>query len=129
MLTTTYDPKTGIVTTIAKGLSTAAEFDAYLPALGRYMRMSAEKHGKWLHIVDATENPVQTKDTQAHIISEWNEKPQEGGYVAYIVTSVLAKLQIDRMSKYPNKAFFTDEPAAKQWLLGRVDPTSALQVE
>jgi hypothetical protein len=128
MLTASYDAATGIVTTIAKGLSTAAEFDAYLPVLCDYMRRSAAKHGKWLHIVDATENPVQTKDTQAHVTSEWNNKARDDGYVAYVVNSVLAKMQIDRMRENVKQAFFTDKAAAKEWLLNRAHRVSASRV-
>jgi hypothetical protein len=125
MLAATYDDATGIVTTIAEGMTTVAEFNAYLPVLTGFMRMSAAARGKWLHLVDATDNHVQPKDTTAYVAKLWDERPRDDGYTAYVVSSVLAKMQIQRMRDNPNKAFFTDRASAKGWLIAHVDPAAA----
>lgn len=126
MLQATYDERDGIITTRAEGLSSIAEFEAYLPALYALMDRSAARHGQWLHVVDASNNAVQTKDSTAHVTSTWNDKPREDGYTAYLVTSVLAKMQIDRMRENPNKGYFADAASARAWLLERVGAAPAL---
>ena len=77
-------------------------------------------HGQWLHLVDARDNLVQPKDSTEHVANVWNEKPRDDGYTAYITGSVLAKMQIQRVSEISRKGFFTDVPAARKWLLAQV---------
>jgi hypothetical protein len=91
------------------------------------MKKSAAKHGAWLHFIDSTGTSVQTKDSVAHIESYWNQKARVDGFTAYMLNSVLAKLQIERMRDNPKKGFFTDSGLAMTWLLTQVGADPALQ--
>jgi hypothetical protein len=71
---------------------------------------------------------VQTKNTQAHVTSEWNNKARDDGYVAYVVNAILVKMQIDRMRENEKQAFFTDKATAEEWLLNRAHRVDASRV-
>jgi hypothetical protein len=120
VLIATYNDGDGIVTTTARGMSTSADFDAYLPMLHDCMRKSTAMHGKWLHLVDASDNLVQSRESTEHVSAIWKEAPRFDGYVAYLTTSILAKMQIERMAENPYKGFFADAASARAWLLTQV---------
>lgn len=125
MLSAAYDETTGIVTTVAAGLSSVEDFNTYVPILIGFLTKSAMRHGKWLHVVDATANSVQSKESTEHVSAMWNSDPRDDGYTAYVVSSVLAKMQIQRMRDYENRGFFTEVEPARAWLLDRACGTVA----
>ncbi|HEX7858586.1 MAG TPA: hypothetical protein VF503_33285 [Sphingobium sp.] len=117
MLAVEYDEATGIVLTTAQGLSSKEEFDRYVPVLTRLIGRSLARHGRFLHLVDSQDSPVQSRESSDHVSETWNAKARDDGRTAYVVHSVLKKMQIQHMRDDDNHRFFPDVPSARVWLL------------
>ncbi|MET0240157.1 MAG: hypothetical protein ABW184_09700 [Sphingobium sp.] len=117
MLTISYDEDNGIVCTVADRIVSPADFDRHLPQYRELLGRSRARHGRSLHLVDATFSPVQTRDTFRHIsqLSSGTILPDDR--CALIVKSTLHRLQMSRLPHGETRRFFTDRDAAMEWLL------------
>jgi hypothetical protein len=124
MLSASFDEALGIVVTVADGLASVEEFDAYLANFGPLVKKSRARHGRCLHLVDAENNPIQTRDVFEHMAqtSRRLNAMRDGDRSAIILQSALAKMQIDRYGHARQKQFFTDRQSAINWLLEEVVP-------
>lgn len=126
MLTVEYDETMGIIITRTQGLSSADDFDRYVPEMMKFMTKSIARHGRWLHLVISADSAVQARDSSDHVSQKWNAKARDDGWTAYVMQSVLKKMQIQRMRDDQNHAFFNDVDSARRWLLTNVDAASLL---
>jgi hypothetical protein len=120
MLTVVYDEKNGIVITTACGLASIVQFRVYLPAVTALLRRSRARHGRSLHLVDATDNPVQAKDTFDFMSDATERNGRDDDCCAVVLQSTLARLQINRMPNGLGKRFFSNRDDARDWLLAQV---------
>lgn len=117
MLTAVFDEDTGIVCTVAEGLASVEEFDSYVPAVTNFLAKSRARHGRSLHLVDAAQSPVQSKDLFEHVTRKSEQAVRVDDRCAVVLESTLARMQIDRMPQSFSRRFFTDRPSATAWLL------------
>ncbi|MFT3965907.1 MAG: hypothetical protein QM690_08505 [Sphingobium sp.] len=117
MISIRYDEEDGIVRTVASGLASVEEFNAYMPKALELMERSRARHGRALHLIDAADNPVQTRDTFDHIVRASEGATREGDRFAVVLHSALARLQINRMADAHLHRFFADSDSARGWLL------------
>jgi hypothetical protein len=120
MLTATYDENDGIVYTTARGLASINEFHAYLPTVTTLMQRSRARHGRSLHLVDATDNPVQAKDTFCAMSETTSQSVRAEDLCAVILQSALARMQINRMPNSEGRRFFSNPRDGRAWLLRQV---------
>ena len=117
MPTAHYDEATGIVHTIADGLATIEEFKAYVPHVTELLARSQARHGCALHLVDASNNPVQEKNTFAHMSDATEAQEKLIVKCAVVLNSALARMQIRRMPQSAGREFFDSIDEAADWLL------------
>ncbi|HEX7853458.1 MAG TPA: STAS/SEC14 domain-containing protein [Sphingobium sp.] len=117
MISVSYEEESGIVCTIASGLASVEEFEAYMPRAVELMQRSRARHGRSLHLVDAADNPVQARDTFDHITEVSSPAMEDEDRCAVIVHSTLARMQINRMGDSFVRRFFADREEARTWLL------------
>lgn len=124
MLSASFDADNGIVVTVADGLASVEEFDAYLAEFGPLVQKSRARHGRCLHLVDAEKNPIQSRDVFDYMAetSKRLNAMRDGDRSAIILQSALAKMQIDRYGHARQKQFFSDRQSAINWLLEEVAP-------
>jgi hypothetical protein len=119
MLSISYDETTGIACTTSNGLASVEEFNAYFPLAIEYLNRSRARHGGSLHLVDVADNPVQAKDSFAHMALLTQDEAKAGDQCAIIIHSTLARMQIKRMADGFDRQFFAEKAAAIDWLLNR----------
>jgi hypothetical protein len=112
-----YDEATGIVHTTANRLATIEEFEAYMPQVTELLERSQARHGCALHLVDASDNPVQEKNAFAHMSDATEAHVKLIVRCAVVLNSALARMQIRRMPKSAGREFFHSVDEAAAWLL------------
>lgn len=112
-----YDEVTGIVHTVANGIATIKEFEAYVPHVTELLARSQARHGCALHLVDASNNPVQEKGAFAHMSDATEAQVKLIVRCAVVLNSALARMQIRRMPKSAGREFFNSVDEAAAWLL------------
>ncbi|WP_304560413.1 hypothetical protein [Sphingomonas immobilis] len=118
MPTAYYDDSTGIVHTVASRLATIKEFDAYMPQVTELLARSQARHGCALHLVEASDNPIQEKSAFAHMSDATKAQAHLSVRCAVVLSSALARMQIRRMPQSAEREFFGSVAEATTWLLG-----------
>lgn len=119
MLKAHFDEENGIAVTVARGLASVEVFDAYVPDLMTLMARSRARHGRSLHLVDATDNPVQAQSAFAHMASVAEGTARPGDLCAVVFRSALARMQLARIGAEVARQVFDDVDEAQSWLLAQ----------
>ncbi|MCE7797666.1 STAS/SEC14 domain-containing protein [Sphingobium sufflavum] len=125
MISVSYDEPSGIVCTVANGLASVEDFNAYAPRCVDFLARSRARHGRSLHLVDAQDNPIQTRDAFDHMADASRGLIGEDDRCAVVLHSALARMQIDRMPDSFTRKFFNDRASAQAWLLLQVATVGA----
>jgi hypothetical protein len=119
VLSAYYDEVAGVACTRTDSLATIDEFEIYLPVVTKLLRRSHARHGAALHLVDASENPIQAQDVFAHMSSATVSMRDMNICCAIVLHSTLARLQIQRLVDTADRRFFTDKAAAANWIMAQ----------
>lgn len=117
VLTISYDDRTNIVRTVAEGLAVGAELKRYLVQLRDHVRYARAEKGRFLHLVDAANLAVQSRENFEYLAGLAKAHGQESDLNAVVVHSSLARIQL---ALVPTKAcirIFSDLNEAEAWLV------------
>lgn len=117
MNTLNYDEKTGIIRTVADGSTSRQEWEAYLSEFLVLMERSRSRHGRVLHLVDASANGVQPRDHFRELARSRIMHNSDEDQTAIVIHSVAAKMQIGQLPGGSRIEFFSDLEEAEAWLL------------
>lgn len=112
-----YDEKTGIIRTVADGNASRQEWEAYLSEFPELMQRSRSRHGRVLHLVDASSKGVQPRDHFRELARSRIMHNNEEDQTAIVIHSVAAKMQIGQLPGGSRIRFFADLEEAEAWLL------------
>jgi hypothetical protein len=126
VLTISYDETSGIVRTVAEGFTPMEELEEYLAQLLLYARRSRAKRGCFLHLVDATNIAVQSRESFERIAGLAKEQGDARDANAIVMHSSLARMQMALVPTRSRLRIFSDFAEAKAWLVeqGKAAPRS-----
>ncbi len=79
MLTAIFDDKLGIVRSVSVGLTQQDEIEAYIREMGVLMQHARARHGRVLHLVDASFPPKRRQDRDVHALGAREDAVQARG--------------------------------------------------
>jgi hypothetical protein len=117
VLTVSYDEASGIVRTVAEGFTPMDELERYLEQLLLHARRSRAKRGCFLHLVDATNIAVQSRESFERIAGLAKEQGDERDSNAIVMRSSLARMQMALVPSRSRLRIFADFGEAEAWLI------------
>lgn len=117
MLTATFDDKLGIVRSVSSGSTPQDEIEAYMRGIGVLMRQARARHGRVLHLVDASETAVQPQPMITSFSNMSLKLCRNEDKTAVFVRSALVKMQSRRAVIAGQHASFDSEGEALAWLM------------
>jgi hypothetical protein len=117
MIEIRFDEGLGIIRSTAVGYSTGDHLDDYITRYAQCRTKCMARHGRNLHLVDAREAALQSRDDAERLRGANESQLQPNDRTAILTTSTLAKLQAARIGPASQFAFFDKEEDAVGWLL------------
>jgi hypothetical protein len=117
VLTVSYDETSAIVRTVAEGLISAEELDRYLLQLMLHARRSRAKTGCFLHLVDATDITVQSRESFERLASLAGNHGDARDANAIVMPSSLARMQMALVPTRSSLRLFSGFDEAEGWLI------------
>ncbi len=105
----------GIIAISIRKVWTLADVDAFFPVLEPIHQTARRRYGRVRILVHVEE--VQSPLVALHVRKHAVAIRQPGDRRAFVVATFLSKLQIRRLGNSESVGIFTDEAAARQWLL------------
>ncbi|MCE7798121.1 hypothetical protein LWE61_16380 [Sphingobium sufflavum] len=119
MRTVSFDPHSGVVTTICTGASQPEEQAAYIADLHAAMIRSRQKNGRVMHLVDHRNGVIQTQFGGERLARR--ESPRQAcDRTAILVKPGYSNLSLSRGSSMGEIRFFSDHQEALAWLSAAV---------
>ncbi len=117
MLTAIFDDKLGIVRSVSVGLTQQDEIEAYIREMGVLMQHARARHGRVLHLVDASETAVQPQPVITSLNNMSLKLHRNEDKTAMFMRSALVKMQSRRAVIAGQYASFDSEGEALAWLM------------
>jgi hypothetical protein len=118
MLSIEFDEKLGIMRIVSAGFSSDEEVEAMIRESGPLMILARARRGHVLHLVDASDTPVQSQAAMARFNAATAEAYRPGDRTAIVLQSALASMQSKRIAPEDSMGMFATEEEALAWLLG-----------